>query len=90
MPRKPKLDKYESRECATLGTNFRDVYKNGKLFAIQVDKNAAAWFCKHPWAFTGSVSASIEKLRCWMMEQEYLRSVDFIRSVGDMDIPGKF
>lgn len=67
-----KLSKYTARKCATLGTNFRDIYCDGKLFATQVSKDVASYFIRHPEMWHGNVGASIHKFRCWMMEQEYV------------------
>lgn len=70
-----KLPKYTSRKCSTLGTYFRDVYKDGKLFAVQVPKEVAHFFTRRPYLFHGNVEASIQKFRTWQMEAEYRQAM---------------
>ncbi len=65
------LPKYEVRKCLTLGTNFRDIYKDGELFAMQVGKDVAEWLMKHPEIFMGSVGAPVEMMRTWALENDY-------------------
>jgi len=60
--------KLEIRECATLGTNFADVYCDGKLFARELSRPVAETFVQYP-DFYGNAFADEAKLRTWMIEQ---------------------
>lgn len=72
-PKKPRLPKYTTRPCATLGTLFLDVYRDGKLFASEVPSDIALWCVLQPHIFLGNVGADVTKLRTWVLEQEYQR-----------------
>lgn len=62
-------EKYEVRECATLGTLFADVYCDGKLFARELSREIAEDFCKEPWMY-GRAHIDVPKMRTYMIEQE--------------------
>jgi hypothetical protein len=62
---------YEVRECATLGTYFRDIYEDGELFAMEIPTEVAEWAVGNPQIFLGNAGASIQKLRTWIIENEY-------------------
>ena len=60
--------KIEVRECATLGTNFADVYVDGKLFAMELSRPVAVTFSEHHEMYPNAF-ADEAKLRTWMIEQ---------------------
>jgi hypothetical protein len=60
--------KFEIRECATLGTNFVDVYCDGELFAMELSRPVAETFCQYPHMY-GNAFAEVAKLRTWIIEQ---------------------
>lgn len=64
----PEGMRIEVRECATLGTNFADVYVNGVLFARELSRAIAETFAQHPMLYTNAF-ADEAKLRTWMIEQ---------------------
>ena len=64
----PLTAKVEVRECATLGTNFADVYVNGKLFARELSRPVAETFSKYPDAYPNAF-ADEAKLRTWNLER---------------------
>ena len=74
--------KYEARECATLGTAFRDIYdSSGNLFARELGKYHADLFCANPWAF-GNTHAPATKLRTWMIELELKNMPDALKQAA--------
>ena len=59
----------EARPCATLGTNFCDVYLDGELFAAQLSRPVAESFVREPWQYPrGFIDAT--KLRTYAIEQD--------------------
>lgn len=62
------ISEFELRECANLGTNFVDVYRNGVLFARELSRPVAETFCQFPHYYPNAM-ADVEKLRTWMIEQ---------------------
>lgn len=60
--------KIEIRECATLGTNFADVYLNGELFARELSRPVSETFAKYPTMY-GNAFADVAKMRTWIIEQ---------------------
>ena len=60
--------KVEVRECATLGTNFADVYVDGKLFARELSRPVAETFAEYA-DFYPNAFADEAKLRTWMIEK---------------------
>jgi hypothetical protein len=68
-----KLPRYTVRDCATLGMHFRDLYRDGELFAREVPAAVALWAVSHPEIFGGAVGADAPKLRARVLEQEYAR-----------------
>lgn len=68
-----KLPKYEARDCATLGTFFRDIYKDNVLFAIQVPVNIAEWAIENQDVFLGNVGSPIEIMRTWELEKDFIQ-----------------
>lgn len=58
---------FEIRECATLGTNFADVYRNGKLFAMELSRPVAESFVKY-YDYYPNALAPEAKLRTWAIE----------------------
>lgn len=60
--------KIEIKECATLGTNFADVYVDGKLFARELSRPVAETFVTHS-RYYPDAFADEAKLRTWMIEQ---------------------
>jgi hypothetical protein len=65
------LPQYTIRECATLGTNFCDIYRDNELFAREVPIEVGKWAIEYPAIFLGNVGVDIEKMRRWVLEQEY-------------------
>ena len=51
---------YVAVECATLGTNFRDIEKDGELWAREVPTELAELFVSDDWQF-GNVKADVPK-----------------------------
>lgn len=72
MPR--NLPVYTVEECATLGTYFRDIHRDGELFARELPSDIAEWAVAHPEVFLGSPGADVAKLRTWVLEHEYQRA----------------
>lgn len=68
----------EVRECATLGTNFADVYLNDVLFARELSRLVAEQFVKHPMAYTNAF-ADVAKLRTWILEVGDTDATDLVR-----------
>lgn len=67
-----RVGEYEARECSTLGTNFRDIYENGELFAAEVDFRVAEWAVANPEVFLGNVNAPTTRLRRDVLEREWI------------------
>jgi hypothetical protein len=74
----PWEGKWEVRECATLGTLFADVYRNGRLWARELDRRLAEYFVKQPDMF-GRVYIDLPKMRTYMIESEGLLVTDALR-----------
>lgn len=62
---------FESRECQTIGTNFRDIWRDGKLWASEVDKDVATFFITHPEKHGGNSFCSDDTLRRDALEREF-------------------
>ena len=60
---------YVAVKCRTLGTKFRDIEKDGELWAREVPAALAERFVAEPWLF-GNVHADTPKLRVWVLEME--------------------
>lgn len=75
----------ELRECATLGTDFVDVYRAGKLFASELSRPVAETFCKFSDYYPNAFADEAE-LRTWIIEhwdaevQEYLKTRNILES----------
>jgi hypothetical protein len=64
----PRPMTLEVRECATLGTNFADVYCNGVLFARELSRPVAETFVQNPMMYTNAF-ADAAKMRTWLLER---------------------
>ncbi len=64
----PFFSKLEIRPCATLGTNFADVYCDGELFAKELSRPVAETFIAHPEMYPNAF-ADEAKLRTWIIER---------------------
>jgi len=70
----------EVRECATLGTNFADVYLNDKLFARELSRPVAELFVKFPDMYTNAFIDEA-KLRTWILEKG---NADVVKWLGNL------
>lgn len=68
----------EVRECATLGTNFADVYLNDKLFARELSRKVAELFVQHPMAYCNAF-VDEAKLRAWILEKGDTNAVKWLK-----------
>ena len=57
----------EVRECATLGTNFADVYMNDVLFARELPKPVAEKFVQYPQMYP-TAFCDLAKMRAFVVE----------------------
>ena len=57
----------EVRDCATLGTNFADVFINDKLFASELSRPIAISFAERPYGYP-NVFVDEGKMRTWVIE----------------------
>jgi len=71
----------EVRECATLGTNFADIYLNDKLYAREVSRQVAETFIRFP-DFYVNAFADEAKIRTWLLEKWDAEAVEQLRKAG--------
>jgi hypothetical protein len=74
----------EVRECATLGTNFADVYLDGKIFAKELSRTIAETFVKFPEAYTLAF-IDVTKMRTWAIEREDAAAIRMLRELGEIE-----
>lgn len=65
----PHSGKWEARECATLGLQWRDVYRDGVLFLRELPTDLAERFVAEPWMWS-SPFADITRLRQLVLSEE--------------------
>jgi hypothetical protein len=64
------IDGFEARECATLGVYWRDIYKDGELWACQVSAEVADAFVADPRSY-GNAHAPAPILRRDALEADH-------------------
>lgn len=65
------MSNFELRECATLGTFWRDIWKDGELWAMEVDAVIAQKFIDNPQWHNGNSFAPEVILRRNAIELEF-------------------